>query len=77
MTSHFLAIMEPMESCEAGDPAGDPAAWAKQMQVRSVVFHGLRPKATVLGLDDEYASMEFLVQGLLRVATLLDCPKDW
>eukprot|EP00434_Breviolum_minutum_P018682 symbB.v1.2.016485.t1/scaffold1242.1/size135964/5 len=57
VASHFLAAMEPVEPYKALE---DATTWAKVIQ------------ASVLGLDLEMASMERLVQGMLRVATLLD-----
>jgi len=61
VASHFLAAMEPVEPYKALE---DATTWAKVIQ------------ASVLGLDLEMASMERLVQGMLRVATLLDCPQE-
>ncbi|CAK9088881.1 Ubiquitinyl hydrolase 1 [Durusdinium trenchii] len=60
VASHFLAVMEPLENPQAEH---DAATWARCMQ------------AAVLSLDRAHAPMEFLVQGMLRVATLLDCPQ--
>lgn len=61
VASHFLAVMEPLENPQAEH---DAATWARCMQ------------AAVLSLDRAHAPMEFLVQGMLRVATLLDCPQE-
>eukprot|EP00435_Cladocopium_sp_Y103_P019439 s1291_g4.t1 len=61
VASHFLVIMEPLADRKVLE---DPTSWAKLIQ------------ASVLGLDSENASMEVLVQGMLRIATLLDSPQD-
>jgi len=61
VASHFLVIMEPLEDRKVLE---DPTSWAKLIQ------------ASVLGLDLDHASMEVLVQGMLRIATLLDSPQE-
>ncbi|CAE7568638.1 unnamed protein product [Symbiodinium microadriaticum] len=60
VASQFLAIMYPVENPEVGT---NPEVWAREMQ------------ACILGLDMVNASMDIVVQGLLRIGTLLSYPQ--
>eukprot|EP00439_Symbiodinium_sp_Y106_P067456 s751_g11.t1 len=60
VASQFLAIMHPVENPEVGT---NPEVWAREMQ------------ACILGLDMVNASMDIVVQGLLRIGTLLSYPQ--